>query len=96
MLQGFGGGCGIRTHVPVGKRFSRPPRYDHFDNPPNEVRRGLRSGSVAAGERIRFATFGVSRNIPPNEVRRGLRSGSVAAGERIRFATFGVSRNNPP
>ena len=28
-----GAGCGIRTHVPDGKRFSRPPRYDHFDNP---------------------------------------------------------------
>ena len=22
-----------------GKRFSRPPRYDHFDNPPNVARR---------------------------------------------------------
>ena len=30
-----GGGCEIRTHAPLtGKRFSRPPRYDHFDNPP--------------------------------------------------------------
>ena len=29
-----GGGSGIRTHVPVGKRFSRPPRYDRFDIPP--------------------------------------------------------------
>ena len=29
-----GGGSGNRTHVPVGKRFSRPPRYDHFDIPP--------------------------------------------------------------
>ena len=29
------------------KRFSRPPRYDHFDIPPNEMRRGLRCGSVA-------------------------------------------------
>ena len=31
------------------KRFSRPPRYDHFDMPPYELvnRRAWRSGSVA-------------------------------------------------
>ena len=30
------------------KRFSRPPRYDRFDNPPWIARRGLRSGSASA------------------------------------------------
>ena len=28
-----GAGRGIRTPVPLGKRFSRPPRYDRFDIP---------------------------------------------------------------
>ena len=30
----FGGEDGIRTHVGCPKRFSRPPRYDHFDTSP--------------------------------------------------------------
>ena len=47
------------------RKFSRPPRYDHFDIPPNEMRRGLRCGSITAGERIHFATYAIRRNIPP-------------------------------
>ena len=33
----FGAGSGIRTHVGCPKRFSRPPRYDHFDIPAYEL-----------------------------------------------------------
>ena len=32
-----GAGCGIRTHVGCPKRFSRPPRYDRFDNPAHKL-----------------------------------------------------------
>ena len=36
----FGGEEGIRTLVPLGKRFSRPPRYDHFDTSPYMLKLG--------------------------------------------------------
>ena len=49
-----------------GKRFSRPPRYDHFDNPPCLLsRRDLRSGSIANGKRIHCAVHRRSRSNPP-------------------------------
>ena len=33
-VQNVAEGVGFEPTCPEGKRFSRPPRYDHFDNPP--------------------------------------------------------------
>ena len=34
IVQNVAEGVGFEPTCPEGKRFSRPPRYDHFDNPP--------------------------------------------------------------
>ena len=34
IVQSVAEGVGFEPTCPEGKRFSRPPRYDHFDNPP--------------------------------------------------------------
>ena len=34
LVQSVAEGVGFEPTCPEGKRFSRPPRYDHFDNPP--------------------------------------------------------------
>ncbi len=56
----FGAGRGIRTPVPLGKRFSRPPRYDRFDIPAymmqllHHICRTLRRGSQHVANPLRM------------------------------------------
>ena len=48
-----------------GKRFSRPPRYDHFDNPPCIVTERFEKWLGCLGKRIHCALHRRSRSNPP-------------------------------
>ena len=49
-------GVGFEPTCLRGKRFSRPPRYDRFDNPPYEI--------VIKKESMKIDSFIISHYIP--------------------------------
>ena len=55
---------GFEPPCRLGKRFSRPPRCDHFDKPAYEILLNTWAFEVARRRRIQFATFGGRRNKP--------------------------------
>ena len=55
---------GFEPPCRLGKRFSRPPRCDHFDKPAYEILLNTRAFEVTRRRRIQFATFGGRRNKP--------------------------------
>ena len=55
---------GFEPPCRLGKRFSRPPRCDHFDKPAYEILLNTGAFEVTRRRRIRFATFGGRRNKP--------------------------------
>ena len=86
---------GFEPPCRLGKRFSRPPRCDHFDKPAYEILLNTWAFEVARRRRIQFATFGSCRNKPAYEILLNTWAFEVARRRRIRFATFGGRRNKP-
>ena len=70
------------------RKFSRPPRCDHFDKPAYEILLNTWAFEVARRRRIRFATFGGRRNKPAYFLKFVFRI--LASGEYLR-----QSRNIP-
>ena len=59
---------GFEPPCRLGKRFSRPPRCDHFDKPAYEILMNTWAFEVARRRRIRFEIFGKCRNKPAYEI----------------------------
>ena len=79
---------GFEPPCRLGKRFSRPPRCDHFDKPAYEILLNTWAFEVARRRRIKFATFGYRRNKPAYFLKFVFRI--LAQGEYLR-----QSRNIP-
>ena len=86
---------GFEPPCRLGKRFSRPPRCDHFDKPAYEILLNTWAFEVARRRRIQFVTFGYCRNKPAYEILLNTWAFEVARRRRIQFVTFGYCRNKP-
>ena len=91
-----GAGCGIRTHVGCPKRFSRPPRYDRFDNPahchfdsqyytiPHSDCQGFFQNCAGHAHRIRCVFLPENPGSSPVRSGRGSRCGCLRCADTVR------------
>ena len=87
---------GFEPTCPEGKRFSRPPRYDHFDNPPYELVNTERFEKWLAAGKSASWLIGESRYNPPYELVNTERFEKWLAAGKSASWLIGKSRYNPP